>query len=185
METQPQAFPDGKDHEVIDPPVKLGHLVIKGSGNGFDFDAIARAEKALESLSENFNAWMDEEIEHLVAARATAASMDYSPDSVDTLFHAAHDIKGQAKTLGHPVAADVAAGLCRLISGFDEPTRLPRILVDQHVDAIRAIVREHASEVNTEIAETLARRLSLVTEEVLEKERERREEAQAAAASSQ
>lgn len=183
MDAQPQTFPDGKDHEVIDPPVKLSHLVIQGSGDGFDFDAIARAEKALESLSENFDAWMDEEIEHLVAARESARSLGYSADSLDTLFHAAHDIKGQAKTLGHPLAANVAAGLCRLIAGFKDLSRLPHVLVDQHVDAIRAIVREHASEVNTEIAETLARRLSLVTEELLEKERER--QIQAAATSSQ
>ena len=185
MDSQPQTFPNGSDHEVIDPPVKLGHLVVKGSGTGFDFDAIARAEKALESLSENFDAWMDEEIEHLVAARESANSLDYSADSIDTLFHAAHDIKGQAKTLGHPIAAQVAAGLCRLLSSYKEPERLPRILVDQHVDAIRAIVHEHASEVNTEVAEMLARRLSLVTEEVLEKELQRQAKTQAAAASSQ
>lgn len=180
---QPQTFPDGSDHEVIDPPVKLDHLVVKGANTGFDFDAIARAEKALESLSENFDAWMDEEIEHLVAARESANSMDYSADSIDTLFHAAHDIKGQAKTLGHPIAAQVAASLCRLLSTYTDPGRLPRILVDQHVDAIRAIVHEHASEVNTEVAEMLARRLSLVTEELLENDLKR--QAQAAAASSQ
>ena len=189
MEPQPQLFPNGKDHEVIDPPVKLEHLVIRGGRGGVDFDAIARAEKALESLSENFHDWMEEEVEHLLAARQSAHSLGFSADSIDTLFHAAHDIKGQAKTLGYPVAAHVAASLCRLIKGYADPRRLPQMLVDQHVNAIRAIVREHAHEAGRETAETLARCLSVVTEELLEAELARRnageEAAQAAAASSQ
>ncbi|MGC3956684.1 MAG: Hpt domain-containing protein [Verrucomicrobiota bacterium] len=33
----------------------------------------------------------------------------------DELFHAAHDIKGDAATFGYPSAAPIAESLCRLI----------------------------------------------------------------------
>lgn len=129
-------------HEVIEPPVSLRHAIDRSPVVGFDHEAIARAEKALADLSANFPAWMGDEVAALLAARAHARVLHFAPAATLALFHAAHDIKGEAETLGYPLAGAAAASLCRLIEGATGSDRLPAALVDQHVDAIRALVRE-------------------------------------------
>jgi hypothetical protein len=55
-------------------------------------------------------------------------------------------------------------------------TQIPLELVDQHVDAIRAIVREHARTDIEEVAWTLTGRLREVTDEFLRHENRDRPE---------
>ena len=85
----------------------------------------------------------------------------------EALFHAAHDIKGEAATFGFPAVAAAADSLCRLIEHTPDPTRIPIKLVDQHVDAVRAIYREYARSDAKDLAATLTERLREVTDEFL------------------
>ena len=75
------------DQEIITPENKLRGAVSKGQS---DDDPIARAEKALADLSNQFASWMDAECDRLDKARRNLAK---SPDASnkDALFHAAHD----------------------------------------------------------------------------------------------
>jgi hypothetical protein len=86
------------------------------------------------------------------------------------LFHAAHDIKGEAATFGFPAVAAPANSLCRLIEHTPDVTRIPMSLVDQHVDAVRAIIRENARVDVAKLADTLTRKLRAVTDEFLARE---------------
>ena len=45
--------------------------------------------------------------------------------------------------------------------------RVPLAIIDQHVDAVRAIVREHGRENNAALAATLTGKLRAVTDEFL------------------
>lgn len=155
-----------EDHEVIQPPLHLGHAIDKSPVVGFDLDAIARAEQALAELSGDFDSWMRQETETLVAARARAHAAQFAADALSALFHAAHDIKGEAKTLGYPLAGMAAASLCRLIEDTRDSGQLPVVLIDQHVDAIRAMIREGAGADN-DTARRLTERLGEVTEDFL------------------
>ena len=60
------------------------------------------------------------------------------------LFRAAHDIKGEAATFGYPAVVGAADSLCRLLEHTPDMSRIPLTLVEQHVDAVRAIAREYA-----------------------------------------
>jgi HPt (histidine-containing phosphotransfer) domain-containing protein len=142
------------DHDVIMPANKLRHAVAKPGAH--DDDPIARAEKALEELSEEFSAWMDAECERLDAARRVIGGEGFNSKTREALFHAAHDIKGEAATFGFPVVAAVAESLCRLIEHTPDMQSIPLMLVDQHVDAVKAIIRESKKPQ----AEALATRLS-------------------------
>jgi HPt (histidine-containing phosphotransfer) domain-containing protein len=86
------------------------------------------------------------------------------------LFHAAHDIKGEAATFGFPLLTAAADSLCRLIEHTPDVTRIPIKLVDQHVDAVRAIYREYARSDAKELAAKLTKRLRVVTDEFLIRE---------------
>jgi chemotaxis protein histidine kinase CheA len=85
----------------------------------------------------------------------------------EQMFHAAHDIKGDAATFGFPACAAAADSLCRLIEYAPDCTKIPLRLVDQHVDAVRAIIREYSRSDAVDLAHQLTGRLREVTDEFL------------------
>src|SRR5262245_9938730 len=153
------------DHEIITPEATLRGAVSRTSDTSGD-DPVARAEKALADLSNQFASWMDAECDRLDKARRDLAR---NPDasSKDALFHAAHDIKGEAATLGFPAVASAAQSRCRLIEHAPDIARVPSTLIDQHVDAVRAIHREYARSDAKRLATALTKKLRDVTDEFL------------------
>ena len=102
--------------------------------------------------------------------------MAIPPANKEALFRAAHDIKGEAATFGYPAVASAANSLCRLIEHTPANQRIPLKLIDQHVDAVRAIYREYARSDAKELAGTLTKRLREVTDEFLVRENHDRPE---------
>jgi HPt (histidine-containing phosphotransfer) domain-containing protein len=154
------------DHEVITPANKLRNAISNvplAPGE----DPVARAEQALEDLSKSFQTWMDEECKRLNGARIAIKRFGFMTTTRDALFHAAHDIKGEAETFGFPAIAGAADSLCRLIEHAPDVTRIPLTLIDQHVDAVRAIYREYERSDAIELAGRLTARLREVTDEFL------------------
>jgi chemotaxis protein histidine kinase CheA len=162
------------DHEVITPPNKLRHAISTARNEKRIDDPVARAEQALAQLSSEFSNWMDTECERLDQARHLVKTIGFNRATHEALFHAAHDIKGEAATFGFPWVASLAESLSRLIEHTPDMHRIPLTLVDQHVDAIRAIIRESARPDIVNIADTLTRRLREVTDEFLAHENRER-----------
>jgi len=165
------SFPD---HEVITPPNKLAKAMRKVTVSIPGDDPVERAEQALAKLSSEFTAWMLKECERLDAARQAVKKSGFGKKTLDELFHAAHDIKGDAATFGYPAASPAAESLCRVLEHSPDASRIPIALVDQHVDAIRAIVREYARPDAEQIATSLTQSLWKVTEEFLTRENKHR-----------
>ncbi len=160
------------DHEVMHPPHRLQKALRLGrAGPAIDPDAIARAEQALAALSVEFSAWMQNEVTVLDTARKIIFERGLDETSKAALFRAAQDIKGEGATLVFPLAARIAASLCRLIDETNLTNSLPMTLVDRHVDAIRAIVRQDIRGEGDETGLLLAERLEQVTEATLLKAR--------------
>lgn len=162
------------DHEVITPPHPLRKAVLPAGTGDPDDDPVARAEAALAQLSSEFSDWMHSECERLEAARQDVKRLGFDKKTHDALFRAAHDLKGEAAIFGYPAVAPVADSLCRLVEHTPDMTRIPLTLVDQHVDAVRAIAREHARDDLAAIASVLTRRLREVTDEFLRAENSNR-----------
>jgi len=156
------------DHEVITPPNKLRKAIATAAEG--DEDPVARAEAALSQLSTEFAGWMHSECERLEAARQDARRLGLTEKTHSELFRAAHDIRGEAATFGFAEVTGAAESLCRLLEHTPDMTRIPIALVDRHVDAVRAIVREHARTDLPGIADALIRRLRDVTDEFLRNE---------------
>jgi HPt (histidine-containing phosphotransfer) domain-containing protein len=133
-------------------------------------DPVGRAEAALQLLSSEFGTWMNAECERLESARQDVKYRGFDRKTHDALFRAAHDIKGEAATFGYPAVGLAAESLCRLIEHTPEMSRIPLALVEQHVDAIRAIAREHARPDLAAIAGVLTQRLRDVTDDFLRTE---------------
>lgn len=159
----------------IKPITKLKEKAVsqKGSDFGFDVAAIKKAELALDALSENFDDWMQQEVEKLLEMRDAALALHLSTESVDNLYRVSHDLKGQATTFGYPLVEKFCISLCRLIDAFQDKALIPKLLINQHVDAVRAIVNEKVTEVDNDKANTLLKRLQTITSECINYEKQR------------
>jgi chemotaxis protein histidine kinase CheA len=156
------------DHSVIVPPHKLKKAVTHTKGPvNIDMSAVQRAEAALDELKVEFGQWMNAECDRIEAARRMVRELGITRQTVDALFMPAHDIKGGAATLGFPLAERLATSLCRLLKHTPDPARIPPILIDHHVDGIRAIVREDVKSVHNPYGLELSERLSIMAETFL------------------
>lgn len=155
------------DHEVITPPHGLKKaMATRKPGAPPAPDPVKQAEEALAAISHEFKGWMRAEGARLDAARREFKKATNVAEYREALFRTSHDIRGQAATFGYPLIQPVADSLCRLLEFTPEPGRIPAPLVDQHVDAIRAMIAEDAGE-NDLVAQNLAKRLREVTNDFL------------------
>lgn len=166
-----------KDHQVITPDTRKLRRMVRAALPG-EPDPVEAAELALKRLSGDFQLWMNDECARLDEARCKIKDSALSKDTSQELYLAAHDIKGDAGTFGFPEVVRAADSLCRLIEHTPELGNIPMAIIDQHVDAIRAIVREHSRSDIAQIAGTLTETLRAVTDEFLLAENAHRPEVQ-------
>jgi chemotaxis protein histidine kinase CheA len=141
------------------PASSLLHAKIGGSFPGIDAAAIAKAEAALAELSGNFAQWLQEELDRLDVARKAVTEQAATPEAVDRLYMCAHDLKGLGTTYEFPLITRIAASLCRLL---EEPARraaAPMVMVDAHIQAIKAAVRDNIREDSHPVGRILAEEL--------------------------
>ena len=128
--------------QMIPPPNALKLKVGGGRLGAIDPAAIAKAEAALKSLANNFAQWLADEITKLDAARQQIRSVGVTAETMENLYLRAHDLKGLGTTYGYQLITRIAGSLCRLIDDKDKRARAPLDLVDAHIDAIKAAVRD-------------------------------------------
>ena len=143
--------------EIFMPPNML-KAKVGGSFVGLDMAAITRAEKAMETLKEEFSDWIVKDIARLEEVNS-AFLADNSAERADDLFRASHDLKGQATTFEYPLIARVAASLSKLIDELEAPEKIPPTLIEAHVDAIRVIHRDKIKDISDRTALTLVEEL--------------------------
>ena len=153
-------------HQIITQPNPLRKVMRRVEDNDID-DPIARAEQALAGLSGEFNDWMTIEAERLSAAWTAVQKEGFSKKLRDELFHAAHDIKGDAATFGFPSAAGVAESLCRVIEHAPDLAKVPAELFTHHINAILAIVHENTRLDSISVSTELSRRLRKIADDYL------------------
>ncbi|HMP63486.1 MAG TPA: Hpt domain-containing protein [Phenylobacterium sp.] len=127
--------------QVIQVPNTL-RLRVGGRFGAVDAGAIAKAEAALKSLSGNFAAWLQDEITKLETARSQVKTLGATPETLETLYLRAHDLKGLGATYEFPIITRMAASLCKLIDDKDKRLQAPMVLIDAHIDGIKAAVRD-------------------------------------------
>lgn len=156
------------DHSVIVPPHKLRSVVKQTREPGhIDMSVVAKAEAALGELKSEFGAWMMDECNRIDAARQIIREKGLSRSSADGLFMPAHDIKGGAATLGYPLAERLATSLCRLLRHAPDPSKISPAIIDHHVDAIRALVREEVHDPLNPYGLEISERLAVMVEHFL------------------
>lgn len=128
-----------KPIEVITPPNML-KTKIGGAMPALDQRAIAKAEAALEKMSDQFAEWIKEELARLLEAWAAYERTPGSPAAKNELHRRAHDLKGLAPTYGYPLVGRFCATLCKLTGDEHGDISAPDRLLKAHVDAVKAAV---------------------------------------------
>jgi hypothetical protein len=150
---------DQKSGHLIQPSNALRLKVGGGRLGAIDASAIAKAEAALKSLSGNFAQWLNDEVAKLEAARQAVRTDGVTVDSMETLYLRAHDLKGLGATYGFPLITRIAGLLCRLIDDKAKRVDAPMPLIDAHIDAIKAAVRDDIKDVDHPIGKALVQEL--------------------------
>ena len=158
--------PSPSDRHVFDPPSPLRDR-IGPRDKAAELRALARAEAALATLSANFDAWMDDDLSKLSAARDAMLLHGVDDSTIDKLFTPALDLKGLGATYDYPLVTRLAASLCKLLGDGDTVLQGPLPLVDAHVSAIKATVREGARSGNDPMGLALAGELERHTNSCL------------------
>jgi hypothetical protein len=161
------------DHELITPDTRYLRNTLRPAKPD-EPDPVERAEAALAGIASEFDSWMKKECERLDAARRKVKEQGLIKETKRELFLAAHDVKGDSTTFGYPEVAPAADSLCRLLEHSPDPGKIPLSIIDQHVDAVRAIVREHGRSNSRAIALALTGKLRAVTDEFLVRENQSR-----------
>jgi hypothetical protein len=151
---------DQNSGQIIQVPNTL-RLKVGAAGRlgALDPAAIAKAEAALKSLSGNFSQWLQDEIAKLEAARQAIRAEGMTPQTVEALYLRAHDLKGLGTTYGFPLITRIAASVCTLTDDAEKRTHAPMALIDAHIDAIRAAVRDDIKDDQHPVGRILAEEL--------------------------
>ena len=143
--------------QIIQVPNMLRLKV--GKAASLDGDVIARAEAALKSLSGQFAQWLQDEIDKLDAARAAIQAEGMTSAAAEGLYLRAHDLKGLGTTYEFPLITRIAASLCKLLDDADKRAAAPLFLVDAHIHAIKAAVRDDIRDAGHPVGKALAEEL--------------------------
>jgi chemotaxis protein histidine kinase CheA len=157
-----------EDHKIIVPPHKLKSAISHTAEPGdIAMDVVQKAEEALAMLKGEFGDWMQAECDQLEAARLDLHKDGPTSTTLLMLFRAGHDIKGDAATLGYPIAGRLAGSFCRLIDHAPDRTRIPTVLIDRYVEAIRAVVREQVRDAAQPTVNEITEQLAILVEKFL------------------
>ncbi|RZJ03924.1 MAG: Hpt domain-containing protein [Brevundimonas sp.] len=127
--------------QVIRPPNTL-RLKVGGNFGGIDALAIAKAEEALKAMSSQFGQWLEDEIVKLDKAQTDIREQGYTTATAEALYFRAHDLKGLGTTYHYPLVTRMAGSLCKMMDDPVKRMAAPMLLLDAHIDAIKAVVRD-------------------------------------------
>ncbi|PZN98741.1 MAG: Hpt domain-containing protein [Alphaproteobacteria bacterium] len=148
---------------MFTPPNTL-RMKVGGGFGGIDAGAIAKAEEALKAMSAQFGQWLQDEITKLDAAQMAIRTQGLTQETAEGLYFRAHDLKGLGSTYQYPIVTRMAGSLCKLLDDPARRTEAPIVLLDAHIDAIKAVVRDEIQTeehpVGRELAVTLEARVA-------------------------
>ncbi len=96
------------------------------------------AERALDSLSAQFENWMRRDLETLRETWTDVQKPGATAEDYRRLYTAAHNISGAAPSYGYPAVARLSQSLSRLLTQTRPGDNAP--LINLHVEACRAAI---------------------------------------------
>jgi chemotaxis protein histidine kinase CheA len=86
---------------------------------------------------------MDDECRRLETIGRRVETGDRSPETLEALYTAAHDIKGEAATFGYPRVATLATLLCAMLDSPRKRAQASAEAISRVIGRMRAAVEQH------------------------------------------
>lgn len=133
---------DKKSYGMIIPPNNLKKKVkITIVKDGTETEAVDNADAAMDAMADKFKEWLEDEVSKFDKCRVNFVA-ERNAKNMDALHVVAHDVKGQAETMGFPLITLVAASLCKLIEVWENPESFPLDQLNAHVDSIKVMLAQ-------------------------------------------
>jgi chemotaxis protein histidine kinase CheA len=136
------------------------------TGEGTMSATLARAEKAVASLAQDYASWAMADVAKARAALAAAAENPAERGQhVDALFRVGHDLKGQGTSFGFPLVTKIGHSLCVLTRDRARQYEDRHLdLAKSHLDALDLIltkgIKGEGGKVGAELVAKLEGRVS-------------------------
>ena len=77
----------------------------------------------------------------------------------EKLYLVAHDMRGQAETLGYPLIGRYCASLCKMFDAVTDYSKIPLHAIDSHIGAISVAIRDTIKDEENDIANAVLDKL--------------------------
>ena len=135
---------DESGARIIRPNLTLNSKVTVGGPGAVDEAALERAEKVIESMSDDYLKWAKDDLTKL--AKAFAGLKGGQGDTgkhLDAVFSVSHDIKGQGGSFEYDLMTIIGNQLCRFIETLDGKAGAPEVeVIELHVNALQAVMAQ-------------------------------------------
>jgi hypothetical protein len=148
---------------MIERPNKLKERV----GGSLDAALVVKAETAIKAMSGDFQKWMEETVERVINQRQAIGTAPIFQANKGPLYTAVLETKSLGETYGYPLISRFAQSLAKLLVQLPATKSAPAVLVDAHLDAIRAALRSPITSTNDPIGNRLAAELETQVTEFL------------------
>lgn len=125
--------------EVVENPNRIAQKVRAIPGGNVDA-LLARVEKAMQNLSDQFIAIYHQDVER-IGAHMTAAMTNPEEmlPAVRAIRASLHDLRGQAGTFGFDLVTEISDSACKFIDLNESFARTELMILNMHVDGLRAV----------------------------------------------
>jgi hypothetical protein len=147
--------PTSADAILIERPNVLREKI----GGSLSPALIAKADHAVTALSANFEEWMSNAVDSLVESRQKLLNDPTLTAETSGFSKAALEVKSLGETYGYPLITRISHSLFRLLVRTPEGRDLPGALVDAHIDAVRALLRNRVKTADDQLGTVLATEL--------------------------
>ena len=130
-----------KAPEIIRPPSSLDSKVTKGGPGAVNPEALAKAEKVIEDLADDYVDWAKEDLTKLEHAFNGLKDGTLSTaEGLKEVFEVAHDMKGQGGSFDFPLMTAVGDSLCRLTDTLDKAGKRELEGIALHISTMKLII---------------------------------------------
>lgn len=127
--------------EMIDPPNTLKSKVGIGGPGAVDPDTLARAEKVIADLADNYLEWAHEDMAKLQGALGELVSEGGDQkEKIAKVFQISHDMKGQGGSFGYDLITTIGNGLCRYLEHREEVGVAEIEAIKLHVGSMQVVL---------------------------------------------
>lgn len=134
-----------KPTPALDEPVLIerpNELKAKAGGS-LDASLATKAEQAVTEMSGDFGKWLEDVVTQMSEARTALGNAPLTLASTTALYTQALEVKSLGGTYGYALITRFANSLCRLLIKLEGERPAPQALVDAHIQAIKAALRNN------------------------------------------